>query len=200
MSQWIAFILTVLPFAVSMSLTPGPNNALIMASVANFGIRASLAHAAGIAIGFPIMIVIAAVGFGRVLSAYPEIHAVLRWVGAAYLLWLAWRIANAAAPGAGGRGRPMTFIEAALFQWVNPKAWIIVAGTVTTYTTVGGNLLLESIVIAALFGLSCVWSSAVWGGLGAVVRRVLQDPVKLRWFNWIMAALLVLSLVPLVWG
>ena len=185
-------------FAVTMSVTPGPNNAMVAASGANFGLRRTVPHIAGIASGFAVMTLLVAVGAGEALRDAPAIHAALRWVGALYLLWLAVKIArsNPTSVDAAVRGRPMTFLQAALFQWVNPKAWIIAMGAVATYTTVGGDVLGQSALLAGVFFLVTWPSLTLWAGFGAGAARLLRSPARLRWFNWTMAGLLVLSLVP----
>jgi threonine/homoserine/homoserine lactone efflux protein len=193
-SQLGAFIL----FAFTMSATPGPNNAMVATSAANFGIRRSIPHAAGIATGFSAMILLVALGAGEVLRAAPGIHGVLRWVGALYLLWLAVKIARSdpAAVTEASQGRPMTMLHAALFQWVNPKAWIVTMGAAATYTTAGDAVLHQAARLAAVFFIVSWPASAIWITLGAGAARLLHSPTRLRAFNWTMAALLVLSLIP----
>ncbi len=196
--DWVNFTLTVLPFTVSMSLTPGPNNVMVTASAANFGFRRTIPHMLGVAFGFPLMLLPLAFGFGAVLAAYPAIHRTLNWLGIAYLAWLAWRIATAGRAGSASRARPLTALEAALFQWINGKAWVIAVGAITTYTTVGGDLLLESAAIAAVFIPVCFAALAIWAGFGTAIAGWLRSPAALRAFNITMALLLVASLVPLV--
>src|SRR4051812_1471937 len=112
-----------------MSAAPGPNNALVAATAANFGLRRSLPQVLGVSLGFPVMLVLVALGAAELLRGAPGVMAALRWLGAAWMLWLAWGIARATPAAAGAApGRPMTLLQAALFQWVNPKAWIIAAG------------------------------------------------------------------------
>lgn len=193
-----ALIAAIAPFAVSMSATPGPNNLMITASAVNFGVCRTLPHMAGVWVGFPAMVLAVGLGFGAALAAAPMAHAVLRWVGAAYLLWLAWRIANAAPAASGAVGKPLTFLEAALFQWVNPKAWMMIASASATYTTPGGDLAMEMLIIAAVFAAIGPPSSLLWAGFGAALRRWLDDPARRRAFNWSMAGLLVLSLIPVL--
>jgi threonine/homoserine/homoserine lactone efflux protein len=189
-----AFIL----FAFTMSATPGPNNAMVAASGANFGFRRSIPHAAGIATGFALMILLVALGAGAILRAAPSIHDALRWVGALYLLWLAVKIARSdpAAVDPAKQGRPMTMLQAALFQWINPKAWIVTMGAVATYTSTGDNVLGEAALLAVVFFIVSWPASAIWIGLGAGAARMLGSPARLRAFNWLMAGLLVLSLLP----
>lgn len=193
-AEWLA---SATAFALSMSATPGPNNTMVAASGANFGFRRTLPHMLGVSIGFPVMLVLVALGAGEILRSWPALQIVLRWVGAAYLLYLAWKIATAT-PGTGEAsrsGRPMTFVQGALFQWVNPKAWVIAAGAVVTYTS--GSVWLQSTLLAGIFLLMCLGCLAFWTGVGAGASRILRSQAALQWFNWVMAALLVASLVPL---
>jgi threonine/homoserine/homoserine lactone efflux protein len=200
----LAWLFSAGAFAVSMSATPGPNNAMVTASGATWGFARTLPHMLGIALGFPLMLVAVSLGAGAALRGEPWVHDVLRWAGAAYLLWLAWRIATAA-PGKQGEGRaggrPMSFLQAALFQWMNPKAWVIALGAVVTYTTASGAaLVVQAVVLAAIFALVILPSTALWTAAGVGAARLLRTPRALRAFNLAMAALLVGSLVPLLVG
>jgi threonine/homoserine/homoserine lactone efflux protein len=194
------FLGPLVTFAVATSVTPGPNNVMITASGANFGFARSLPHMLGIGIGFMAMIVGVGLGLGGMFEALPFLHGLLRYVGAAYLLYLAYRIATAApaaAEGARTAGRPLTFLQAAAFQWVNPKGWMMAVGALTAYTTVGGDFLLETVVIALVFGAIGLPSVAMWAMVGVGIGRLLRAPRALRVFNIAMALLLVASLVPL---
>jgi threonine/homoserine/homoserine lactone efflux protein len=189
---------SALAFALSMSATPGPNNAMVTASGASWGLRRTVPHLLGISFGFPAMLVAVALGAGGVLRARPWLEEALRWVGAAYLLWLAWRIA-AAEPGVDGApasGHPLSFWGAALFQWVNPKAWIIALSAVATFTAGW----VEAAVLAAIFVAVTLPVTAGWTLVGVGAARVLRSRRALRGFNLLMAALLLLSLVPVVFG
>ncbi len=190
----IAWLASATGFALAMSATPGPNNAMVAASAVNFGLRRSLPHMLGVSLGFPAMLVLVALGAGEVLAASPALQAALRWLGAAWMVWLAWKIASAAPPEAGAeaRGRPMTLLQAALFQWVNPKAWVIAGAAILAY---GASLLL-----AAIFALAAFASLYLWALVGLGAARLLRSPAALRWFNRAMAALLLLSLVPVLRG
>ena len=193
--SWLA---SVVAFAVSMSFTPGPNNAMVTASGANFGFSRTVPHMFGVAIGFPVMLVSMALGAAEAFRAAPWLETVLRWVGIVYLLWLAFRIATAApAQGAANPGHPLTAIQAALFQWVNPKAWIIAIGAVAAYTTPGSTGV-QALVLACVFFVAALGSLAFWTLAGVGAGRLLQTPRNRRVFNLAMALLLVASLVPLV--
>ncbi len=184
-------------FAFVSSITPGPNNAMLMASGANFGFRATTPHLLGVSIGFFILVVAVGLGLGGLFSAYPELHDILAVAGGAYLLWLAWKIGTAKGISAGnGAGKPQTFLQAAAFQWVNPKAWAMALGAVTAYAPrehYVANILVVSLIFVAI-NLPCVMC---WTGFGVGLRRFLDKPAVLRGFNIAMAVLLVVSLIPL---
>ncbi len=186
-------------FAVATSVTPGPNNIMVASSAANNGVRATVPHMLGISIGFGAMVVVVGLGVAGPLAAHPGLHAVLRWVGGAWILWIAWTIVRAgsvAFPAGPGHAAPMGFVAAALFQWINPKAWILAVATTTTYTSAGSGLAGQVLAFAALFAVLSVPCTLLWSLLGAGAGRVLRAPVQLRVFNAVMAALLVLSVLP----
>ena len=189
-----------LPFAVVTGFTPGPNNLLLAASGANFGFRRTLPHLLGIVCGFPLVVLAVGLGLGAVFQRHPDVHALMKFVGATFLIYLAWRIATAGqgAPDS-APGRPLTFLEAALFQWVNVKGWVFAVSAVATYTTVGGRALDELAVILAISVLVTIGSTTAWTGFGAGLSRFLQESPRMRRvFNVGMALLLVLSIVPMV--
>ena len=186
-------------FAAAVTLTPGPNVVLVTASAANFGFRRTVPQMLGITFGFGSMVLATGLGLAGVVHAEPRLHVVLKYAGAAYLLYLAWRIARADAAGASARARPIGFIAATLFTWMNPKAWVSALGAAAAFTTVGGNLLLESALIAGVMAAFCLLSAALWAGFGTVIGRYLANPRVRRIFNWSMAGLLALSLIPVFW-
>ena len=190
-----AFIL----FAFVSSITPGPNNTMLLASGVNFGVRRTIPHAMGVSIGFMAMVLAVGLGLGEVFKAWPSLYTVLRYAGAAYLLYLAWNIANSGPVGAAAsKGRkPLGFWAAAAFQWVNPKAWVMAVGAITTYTPAQGYVT-NVVVIAALFALVNLPSVGIWVMFGSALRSVLQNPRWLMLFNVLMALLLVISLYPLL--
>lgn len=184
-------------FALVSSITPGPNNLMLMASGANFGFWRSIPHMLGIGIGFTVMIVLVGLGLIGLFDAFPVSYLILKVVSVAYLLWLAWKIANAAPPERGETtGTPMTFIQAALFQWVNPKAWSMALTAITAYAP--GQTVQAILVVAAVFGAINLPSVSVWTVMGQQIRRILNRPAWLRAFNIGMAVLLVLSALPVL--
>lgn len=191
-------LLSFVLFAFATAGTPGPNNMMLLASGANFGFRRTILHILGISAGLGVMVVAMGWGLSGVFKTFPILHEILKWVGAAYLLWLAWKIATA--KGIHDKdvgGQPMTFLQAAGFQWLNPKAWAMALGAATTYTPDGAGGL-TALVLAGTFMLVGAPCSAAWAGFGLGLRRVLDRPNTLRAFNVTMAVLLVASLYPLM--
>ena len=189
----LAFVL----FAFATAGTPGPNNMLLLASGANFGLRRTAPQILGISVGLGVMVAAMGLGLGGVFKAFPVLHEVLKWVGGAYMLWLAWKIATTKAIADKNAGSsPMTFLQAAAFQWVNPKAWAMALTAATTYTPEGSTS--GVFLVAGTFMLVGAPCSAAWAGFGQGMRRFLDRPAVLRVFNVTMAVLLVASLYPLV--
>jgi len=192
-------LLAFLLFSVATSGTPGPNNIMVSEAAANHGFRATIPHILGIAVGLAVMLLVFGSGLAGPLAADPRLHRILRWVGVAWMLWLAAKIAFAEGPLTGGRGRPpLSFLGAVLFQWINPKAWLIALATVATYTTAEGSLCRQVALLALLSFLVSIPCVAAWAALGAGASRFLMTPRRLRLFNVAMALLLVASLVPLL--
>ena len=191
-------LLALSAFAFVSSITPGPNNMMLMASGANFGLRRTVPHALGVGLGFMLMIVLVGVGLMGLFDLFPALGTILKLVSVAYLLWLAWKIANAAAPDtdSGARGKPMSFVQAMLFQWVNPKAWSMALSAIALYAP-DRNLAAVALV-ALVFGVINLPSCSTWAVMGTALRGWLSSPARLRAFNWTMAALLVGSLALLI--
>ena len=184
-------------FAFVSSITPGPNNLVLMASGANFGFRRSVPHMFGVTLGFILMIILVGVGLVQVFEAYPLSNTVLKVVSIAYLLYLATKIATAAPLEKGETaGTPMTLLQAALFQWVNPKAWTMAVTAVTVYTP--DHTLTSIAVVALVFGTLNLPSIGSWTFLGQQMARILTNPRRMVLFNWTMALLLVTSLYPVL--
>ncbi len=190
-----ALLPALLGFAFVSSITPGPNNLMLLASGANFGFRRTLPHMLGVTCGHSFMIVVVGLFLMGLFSAVPLLHDALTVVSVLYLLWLAWRIAAAVPKDGEARGRPLTFWEAAAFQWVNPKAWYMAIFAITLYA---GEAAWGVVAVAAVFALTNLPSISAWAALGVEMRRWLGSAARLRAFNWTMAALLVLSLWPIV--
>lgn len=184
-------------FALASSLTPGPNNLMLLASGANFGFRRSLPHIFGIGFGFVGLVVLTGVGLQRVFETWPLSHTILQGLSVVYLTWLAWKISQAE-PRFDGQGTPMTFLQAAAFQWVNPKGW---AMAITANTVYAATHSFQSVLLVALvFGVINVPSVSLWAFLGTRIARLLRTKATLRLFNMALALLLMASLIPLLRG
>ena len=185
-------------FAFTTSITPGPNNMMLFASGVNFGFRRTIPHMFGIGAGFFLLLIGVGLGLGALLHTMPLVYTVLKFAGGAYLVWIAWKIASSRSLSEGSNSAaPMSFVSAAAFQWVNPKAWVMAVTAMATYTN--PELYLASVLIVGLaFAVVNVPSVSTWAGFGSALRDWLSDPVRLKWFNITMAVLLVASLWPML--
>lgn len=189
-------VLALIGFAFASSITPGPNNMMLMSSGATFGLRRTLPHMLGVALGFGVMVAVLGLGVDRLIASQPMLAGVLKWASLAYVLWLAWKIAHSGAPSEKSKAaaRPMTFLEAAAFQWVNPKAWAMALGALSAYAAGGGG----AFGVAVIFTLVNLPSVGIWAAMGQGLRGWLSDPRRLRAFNWTMAVALVVSMLPVL--
>ncbi|WP_210115112.1 LysE family translocator [Roseovarius aestuariivivens] len=184
-------------FALVTVITPGPNNLMLMASGANFGFRRTVPHMLGIGLGFPTMVLLVGVGVMQLFDLWPVSYILLKILSVAYLLYLAWKIANAAPPKeARTEGRPLTFLQSAAFQWVNPKAWSMALSAITLYAA--SRDLGAVIWVAGTYVLVSTVSVTSWTVLGQQMGRLLRSEARLRIFNRVMAILLVATLIPVL--
>lgn len=192
-SLFIAFVM----FATVMFFTPGPNNIMLLSSGLTYGFRPTIPHIIGITIGFAFMVGAVGLGLGTIFIAYPILQTILKYIGAAYLVYLAWHIGSAepSAPEQDNRGRPLSFWGAAMFQWVNAKGWVMVIGTITAYAAIAAfpwNIAIQVGISLILGAVSCT----VWALFGTALRPILTSPRAIRAFNIVMALLLLASLYP----
>ena len=193
-------ILAVLIFAFVASATPGPNNVMLLSSGVNFGVARTVPHMAGVTLGFALMIALVGFGVAGLFTAWPEARQVLTVVSVGYLLWLAWKIATAAPPSdmVKAGARPLTFLQAAGFQWVNPKGWTAALTANALYAP--GADLPSVLMVAGAFLVVSVPSVLIWTVMGRGLRRFLADRRRLRVFNTVMAVTLVATLYPVLFG
>jgi threonine/homoserine/homoserine lactone efflux protein len=192
-------LLAFATFTLVSSITPGPNNLMLMASGTNFGVRRTMPHFWGVIIGFTALILLVGLGLSQIFVAFPVMQTVLKALSALYMLYLAWKIATAPPPGEGeARGKPMTFVQALMFQWVNPKGWSMALTAVSAYVV--GYSVWGYVFVAAVLGLTSTVFSGLWMLAGARLRSFLADPRALRTFNIVMALLLVASLYPVLFS
>jgi threonine/homoserine/homoserine lactone efflux protein len=192
-----AQLIDYLVFMSIASVTPGPNNTMLMASGANFGLKRTLPHMAGVVLGFGFLLTCVGLGLGALVTAVPVLHTVLRYGGCAYLLWLAWKIATARSIGGVEAARPLHFWEVVAFQWVNPKAWVGAIGAVSAFAPKDHPLSALPLIVAggALVNIPVV---LLWAGAGVGVRRFLDHPGRLRAFNILMGLALALAVIPML--
>ena len=191
-------------FSFVSSITPGPNNMMMLASGVNFGFRRSVPHWLGICGGFTFMLCAVGLGLHTLLADHPAFYDLMRYTGSAYLIWMAWRLATATATPASqdddapkSEARPLGVWAAAAFQWVNPKAWVMAVTAMSAYLPARAQAM-DVVVLALLFGVINLPCVACWAGGGAALRRFLQDPLRLRVFNISMALALLASLYPML--
>ncbi len=194
----LEIFLTLLVFAFVTSITPGPNNLMLLASGVNFGFRRTIPHMFGIGSGFFTLLIGVGLGLGALIQAFPTLYTVMKFAGGAYLVYLAYKIASSRSMGAvDAKARPMTFLEAAAFQWINPKAWVMAVTAMATYTS-SNDYLATVLIVGMAFALVNIPSVSTWAAFGQMMRGWLADPVRLKWFNISMAILLVASMWPML--
>tara|TARA_B110000114_G_scaffold38799_1_gene40537 strand:- start:267 stop:875 length:609 start_codon:yes stop_codon:yes gene_type:complete len=192
------YYLSVMTFTFVTGATPGPNNMMLLASGVNHGIRKSMPHYLGICIGFPIMVAVVGFGLGTVFKEYPSIYIYIKVSGIAYLIYLAWKIGNAGNSSASSNIRqPLTFIQNAVFQWLNPKAWVIAIGALAAFTRPDSVAQSIATVIFAYFIMGFIYT-ALWLKLGQGLQQFLGSGKRIHYFNITMALLLLLSVIPML--
>lgn len=191
-------LLALATFALVTSISPGPSNVMLMTSGANFGFARTMPQILGITAGFTALLLGVGMGLGALFQAWPALSIGLKIVGAAYLLYLAWRIAGSRSIAPDPMAaRPLSFSESALFQWVNPKAWIVALAAVAVYMDAASPW--ASLArLCAVFALVNLPAVSVWAGFGVALRGFLAEPRRLRGFNLAMGAALALTLWPML--
>lgn len=192
-------LLALVAFAFGMAMTPGPNNIMLTASGVNFGFVRSIPHMTGVSLGFLVLVAACAAGLGFVFIAAPVLQLGLKVAGAAYMLYLAWKVANAqqSTVESGDIGRPLTFLQAAAFQWINPKGVLAAISGIALFLR-PGHAMGDLAIMLAVFTVATVASVLVWTGFGVALQRVLSNPRHARIFNIVMGLLLVASIIPMV--
>jgi threonine/homoserine/homoserine lactone efflux protein len=194
---WESFI-GLIAYAFVTSVTPGPNNMMLLASGVNFGLKRTWPHIFGITFGVSTLLTAMALGLGTLFVLFPPLNTVLKAVGAAYMAWLAWKIATSGGPGEGNaKPRPMLFFEAVAFQWVNPKAWFMALGAVSGYFDTASPWI-SGAVLVATFWLTGFCSIIPWAASGQAMRHFLADETRLKWFNYAMGFGLLASIWPML--
>ncbi|WP_428774799.1 LysE family translocator [Vibrio sp.] len=193
------YLFAVVLFAISSSVTPGPNNIMVMTSGVNFGIRKSLPLLTGICVGFTAMLLLVGLGFSQLFELFPGLHFIIKCVGVLYLLYLAYLIASSAGMASSNiQSKPFSFMKGALFQWVNAKAWVVATGAIAAFTSAGTSFFSQNIMIAATFFVVSFPCVGVWLAFGSMLKNILSSSSRRKWFNVTMSGLLVLSVFPVL--
>lgn len=192
-------MISIALFAISSSVTPGPNNILVMTSGLNFGVRKSVPLLTGICIGFTVMLLVVGLGFGRLFTLYPQLSLTIKIIGTLYLFYLAWLIAkNSSVDNGDQQVRPLGFLKGVVFQWVNAKAWVVAIGAISTFTTIGEQYTTQNVTVATTFFFVSFPCVGVWLLFGSFLQQKLKNDNFLRWFNISMSLLLLLSIFPAI--
>lgn len=193
------YVLSVALFAISSSVTPGPNNIMVMTSGLNFGVRKSLPLLIGISLGFTIMLLLVGLGFSQLFDLFPHLTLTIKIAGTAYLLYLAGLIARSSRiEVVNKQTKQFGFMKGMLFQWVNAKAWVVAIGAISAFTTVGEHYISQNLIIAATFFFILFPCVGVWLLFSSLLRCYLEKPTYLRWFNISMSLLLMVSTLPVI--
>jgi threonine/homoserine/homoserine lactone efflux protein len=193
------YLIAVVLFAISSSVTPGPNNITVMASGVNFGVRKSLPVFMGICVGFSVMLLLVGIGFGQVFEQVPSLHIFIKLFGTLYLLYLAYLIATAnEISSSKAQAKPLTFLNGALFQWLNAKAWVVATGAIAAFTTVGIDFYTQNITIALIFLVISFPCVGIWLFFGSALQSKLKSKNSMKVFNYSMGGLLVISVIPVI--
>lgn len=193
----MAGIFSLFLFGFVATVTPGPNNFMIMDSGLNFGVKKSLPHYFGICLGFPIMVLVVALGFGVVFLKYSWLRQVLKVIGTAYMLYLAWKITLSTGSSTNSIAKPLSFFQASIFQWINPKAWLMAIGAISIFT-ISSNYLYNAIAVSSLFLMICIPCTGIWLMGGVSLQSLLKEENYRKWFNIIMAICLVISIATMM--
>lgn len=189
--SWIE-LLSLFGIAYSAAWTPGPNNTLAANFGARFGFRATIPHICGIFIGFPFMIFCIGIGLGALFQQSPVLREILRWIGIAVLVWMAWRIANSGKPKDDTSAKPFTFWQSFGFQWINPKGWVMAISAISQFAR-GDTVILSSAIVASVFITAGITSASGWAYFGASLQKLLKTESHWRIFNIVMALGLLFS-------
>ncbi len=197
----LAMLSSIVVFTLTSSVTPGPNNIIILSSGLTFGYKKTIPHILGVVLGYPFMLILLGLGIGVVLEKFPIVLNILRYVGIAYLFWMAYKIVSNTSSyevTENSNKKPFSFLQSALFQWVNPKAWIMGLTVISLFVTSSENSLIQILTIALIYALSIVIGTSLWAIGGVFLKRFLKDAKSVRFFNIILAVFLIVSVVPVM--
>jgi len=197
----ITMLISIATFTLSTVMTPGPNNIMLLSSGLTFGYKNTIPHILGIIVGFPIMVILVGLGMGMLFEQFPFLLTLLKVIGIVYLFWMAYKIANNHSTyqvDENSESQPFTFLQAAFFQWVNPKAWIIVVTAISVFVTSNESSFLQVLIIAFIYMISGIISTNSWTLGGVFLKQFIKDEKGVKFFNISMSILLVLSVLPFI--
>ncbi|MBT7825418.1 MAG: LysE family translocator [Bacteroidetes bacterium] len=202
MNQFYTFtmILSITSFGLASTMTPGPNNIMLLSSGLTFGYKRTIPHALGVNFGFPVMVLCVGLGIGKLFEVFPFIYTALKVVGIGYLLWMAWHIANTKGTldTNNTKDKPFTFLQAALFQWINPKAWVMAVTSTAAFITDHQIAYIQVMIISCIYFFCAILSTNSWAVGGVMLRRFIQKKRFVQIFNITMAILIVGSILPFI--
>ncbi|MBT3805931.1 MAG: LysE family translocator [Desulfobacula sp.] len=202
MNQFYTFtmILSITSFGLASTMTPGPNNIMLLSSGLTFGYKRTIPHALGVNFGFPVMVLCVGLGIGKLFEVFPFIYTALKVVGIGYLLWMAWHIANTkgSLDTNNTKDKPFTFLQAALFQWINPKAWVMAVTSTAAFITDHQIAYIQVMIISCIYFFCAILSTNSWAVGGVMLRRFIQKKRFVQIFNITMAILIVGSILPFI--
>jgi threonine/homoserine/homoserine lactone efflux protein len=196
----LTMLISIVSFSLAGVMTPGPNNIMLLSSGLTFGYRKTIPHMVGVALGFTIMVVCVGLGIGAVFELFPMLFTILKVIGISYLFWMAWKIASSKSDLKTNtkKSKPFTFLQAASFQWVNPKAWVMAITSTLSFITDPEHGFAQVLIIAFIYFLSGVISTNTWTLGGVYLKKLIKNELHVRIFNITMAVLIVASILPVI--
>lgn len=197
----LTMLLSITSFTFAGVLTPGPNNIMLLSSGLTFGYKNTIPHILGVVLGFTIMVILVGLGLGAIFETFPIIFTILKFIGISYLFWMAWHIANSKSEiktKNNQNSKPFTFIQAASFQWVNPKAWFMAITTTVSFVTNPEHGFIQVLIIAFIFMLVGFISTNIWTLGGVYLKKLIKNPLHVKIFNITMAVLIITSVLPVI--
>jgi len=196
----LTMIISITSFALASTMTPGPNNIMLLSSGLTFGYKRTIPHALGVNIGFPVMVICVGLGIGKLFEVFPFVYTTLKVVGISYLLWMAWHIANTKGSlnEENKNDKPFTFFQAALFQWINPKAWVMAITSTAAFITDHQIASIQVMIISCIYFFCAILSTNSWSLGGVMLKQFIRNERLVQIFNITMAILIVGSILPFV--
>ena len=191
-------IISFTTFASIAAVTPGPNNLMLAASGANYGFQRTIPHLSGVTIGFLTLVLASGLGLSGLFTALPHLYDVMRVLSLIFLVYLAWKIANAGPIEEARSSKPLSFGGAFMFQWVNPKAIPVTISTITAYASSADSFFTDLLLIIVIFGISTIISTIAWTIAGQFIGQFLKQKRRRQMFNYTMSGLLVAALLPVI--